>query len=113
MKRKEEIQNEIEHLTNKLRKVNVVVEHLKKKREVETMKVRVKLEKELKQTKETAKGISNLIPISPISTMALHIIMITFFFRSRSGAALGFLVLSALTVACSQLSFFYILYDHN
>ncbi|XP_075247766.1 uncharacterized protein LOC142340883 isoform X2 [Convolutriloba macropyga] len=56
VKRKEEIQNEIEHLTNKLRKVNVVVEHLKKKREVETMKVRVKLEKELKQTKETAKG---------------------------------------------------------
>ena len=44
------------HLKNKLRKVNVVVEHLKKKREVETMKVTVRLEKKLKAIKETAKG---------------------------------------------------------
>ena len=54
-KRKEELQNEIEHMTNRLRKVNVVLDHLRKKREVETMKVRVKMEKKLKQATETAR----------------------------------------------------------
>ncbi len=55
MQRKEELAHEIENRTNQLRKVNVVLDHLKKKWEVETMKVRVKLEKQLQQTVATAK----------------------------------------------------------
>ena len=39
MQRKEEIEKDIEDKVNQLRKINVVLDHLKKKWDVETMKV--------------------------------------------------------------------------